>query len=99
MYEYLMTMLAFTVPFLVTSIHKRRIKSYIRALALLFVFGVVWDSISVAVFHLWYWNVNSLIGVWIGYLPLEEYLFIILVPIAVLEVFFLMQRKLSFRKR
>lgn len=95
MYEYLVTMLVFTVPFLIMSILKRRIKSYIRALALLFVFGMVWDSVSVAVFHLWYWNESTLVGVWIGCLPLEEYLFMILVPIAVLEVFSLTKKKVK----
>ncbi len=93
MYEYLVTMLVFTVPFLIMSIQKRRIKNYIRTLILLFAFGIVWDSVSVAIFHLWYWNENMLLGVWIGCLPLEEYLFMILVPIAVLEMFSLTKKK------
>lgn len=42
--------------------------------------GVPWDIISAGFFHTWFWNEKTLIGVMIGPLPLEEYLFMALVP-------------------
>lgn len=44
------------------------------------VIGVPWDTISAGLLRTWFWNEEQLIGVWIGYLPLEEYLFVVLVP-------------------
>jgi lycopene cyclase domain-containing protein len=42
--------------------------------------GVTWDLVSAGFFHTWFWNENTLMGVMIGPLPLEEYLFMMLVP-------------------
>ena len=38
-----------------------------------------WDTISVCYFHKWWWNEEALLGIWID-LPLEECLFMVLVP-------------------
>jgi hypothetical protein len=36
--------------------------------------------ISAGYFHTWFWNEGTLLGAMIGPLPLEEYLFMVLVP-------------------
>jgi len=80
MFEYLIIMLIFTLPFISFAAYKRRFKALILAGIMGLVIGVPWDMISVHCFQTWSWRKDTLIGVWIGGLPLEEYLFIVLVP-------------------
>ncbi|MFQ6067983.1 MAG: lycopene cyclase domain-containing protein [Candidatus Bathyarchaeia archaeon] len=80
MFEYLIVMLTFTLPFISYAVYKKHFKALILAAIMGLLIGVPWDTISAGYFQTWFWNEDTLIGVWIGCLPLEEYLFMILVP-------------------
>ncbi len=80
MLEYLAVMLVFTLPFITFAVYKKRFRALLLAAVMGLVIGVPWDTISACYFHTWYWNKKTLVGVWIGGLPLEEYLFMVLVP-------------------
>lgn len=59
----------------------------------LLVIGVAWDTYAVTRGH-WTFNDEFLIGIYIGKLPLEEYVFIIVVPYLVLVVYHVFKRYL-----
>ncbi|MGQ9459797.1 MAG: lycopene cyclase domain-containing protein [Candidatus Bathyarchaeaceae archaeon] len=80
MFEYLIIMLIFTLPLILFAVYKRRFRALILAGIMGLVIGVPWDMISVHCFKTWSWNEDTLMGIRIGGLPLEEYLFMILVP-------------------
>jgi len=80
MFEYLILMLIFTVPFISFAVYKRRITALGQAAAIGLVIGVPWDTIAAGYFHTWFWSRTALLGIWIGPLPIEEYLFMMLVP-------------------
>ena len=80
MLEYLILMLIFTLPFISFAVYKKRFRALALAGIMGLVIGVPWDMISACYFHTWFWNEDTLMGVWIGGLPLEEYLFMVLVP-------------------
>ena len=80
MFEYLIVMLVFTVPFISFAIYKRRFVPLCLAAVMGLVIGVPWDLISSGYFHTWFWNASTLIGLWFGPLPFEECLFMVLVP-------------------
>jgi lycopene cyclase domain-containing protein len=80
MLEYLSLMLIFTVPFIAFAVHRRRITALGKAAAMGLVIGVPWDTISAGYFYTWSWRRTALLGVYIGPLPVEEYLFMMLVP-------------------
>jgi lycopene cyclase domain-containing protein len=78
--EYLLVMLVFTLPFILFALYKRHFSALGLAAVMGLVIGVPWDTISAGFFHTWFWNQKTLIGLMIGPLPLEEYLFMMLVP-------------------
>jgi lycopene cyclase domain-containing protein len=80
MLEYLIVMLAFTLPFICFAVYKKRLAALGSSAAIGLAIGIPWNLISAGYFHTWSWNENTIIGLWIGPLPLEEYLFMILVP-------------------
>ena len=51
-----------------------------------FLIGIVWDSFAVTRGH-WSFNMDSLLGLKIGVLPIEEYLFFLIIPYAVLTLY------------
>lgn len=57
-----------------------------------FVIGVIWDWYATANGH-WNFNFENLTGVRIGIIPLEEYLFILIVPYAILTAYRVLRRK------
>lgn len=59
-----------------------------------FVIGVTWDSIA-TIKKTWIYPGNGLVGVWIGVLPLEEYLFSLVVPFWIVTVYKLVDKKFS----
>jgi len=61
-----------------------------------FVVGVIWDSFAVYRGH-WIFPKNKTIGITLGLLPLEEYLFFLILPYFVLTVYKFIDSK--FRKR
>ncbi len=80
MLEYLIVMLIFTLPLIAFAVFKRRFKALASAAVVGLVIGVPWDTISAGFLRTWFWNEDQMIGVWMAYLPLEEYLFMVLVP-------------------
>lgn len=52
----------------------------------LFIIGVVWDTIAIARNH-WVFPQGKNVGIYIGLMPLEEYLFIFIVPYSILIVY------------
>lgn len=71
-------------------------KERILITLIFFVIGVAWDSIS-TINKTWVYPGNGLIGIWIGVLPLEEYLFSLVVPFWILTVYRALEVKLSTR--
>lgn len=69
-------------------------KERILITLIFFVIGVAWDSIS-TINKTWIYPGNGLIGIWIGVLPLEEYLFSLIVPFWILTVYRVLEVKLS----
>ena len=84
MFEYLIIMLVFTLPSISFAVHKKRFSALALAALIGLIIGVPWDVISAGYFHTWSWNDDTLMGLWIGPLPLEEYLFMVLVPMMVI---------------
>jgi lycopene cyclase domain-containing protein len=80
MLEYLILMLVFTLPFIMFALYKKRLYALCLAAIMGLIIGVPWDLISAGYFHTWFWSRSTLLDVWIGPLPLEEYLFMVLVP-------------------
>lgn len=72
MLEYLIIMLTFTLPFISYAVYKKRFRASILAAIIGLVIEVPWDTISTCYFNTWFWNEDTLMGVWIGGLPLEE---------------------------
>ncbi|MFB6193174.1 MAG: lycopene cyclase domain-containing protein [Candidatus Nanohaloarchaea archaeon] len=58
-----------------------------------FVVGVLWDSFAIMRGH-WEFGTQGLTGIKIGVMPLEEYLFILIVPFWIMTVYKLLDRKL-----
>ena len=58
----------------------------------LFVIGVAWDTFSI---YRGYWSFNSsfLVGISIGLMPLEEYLFVLVIPFLTLVIYRMVRRK------
>ena len=63
-----------------------------------FVIGVAWDTFSVME-KTWIFPGNGLVEIWIGVLPLEEYLFSLVVPFWILTVYKLLDAKLNITGR
>jgi lycopene cyclase domain-containing protein len=51
-----------------------------------FFVGLGWDSFAVWRGH-WYFDYSNLLGIQIGLLPLEEYLFFVVIPYFILTVY------------
>lgn len=62
---------------------------------LFFVVGVIWDSFAIIRGH-WYFGDEFLLfdGLYIGVMPLEEYLFILIVPYWILTSYTVLDMKL-----
>ena len=59
--------------------------SLIIAIFILFIIGVIWDQISVRL-GIWSFSQDKTIGTLFG-MPIEEYIFMIFVPLLVITVF------------
>jgi lycopene cyclase domain-containing protein len=58
-----------------------------------FLVGVVWDSYAVHSGH-WYFNDHNLVGVRVGLLPIEEYLFFIVLPFFIITFYQVLRARL-----
>lgn len=61
---------------------------------LFFVVGVCWDSFAVFQRH-WIFPGDGLIGIKIGLLPIEEFLFFLIMPFWTLTVYKILDRKIK----
>jgi lycopene cyclase domain-containing protein len=64
--------------------HNRRERLVV--VGLFFVVGVIWDSFAVWRGH-WIFPENKTVGIKIGLMPIEEYLFILIVPYTLLTIY------------
>ena len=69
-------------------------KDRILITLMFFVIGVAWDSFA-TIHRTWIYPGNGLVGIWIGVLPLEEYLFSLIVPFWIMTVYRVLNRKRS----
>lgn len=89
MYEYIVLMILFAVipSLLLLYLLREKInfKSLAISLVILFFLGIIWDFISVNI-GIWSFSQNKIIGNLFG-MPIEEYLFMIFVPLVVITVY------------
>lgn len=62
--------------------------------AVFFVVGVAWDTVAILRGH-WSFNSEHLVGVTIGVMPLEEYLFILIVPFWILTTYRVLDERMG----
>ena len=67
-----------------------KFKNLAVALLILFIVGVIWDQISVRL-GIWSFSQDKILGNLFG-IPIEEYLFIIFVPLLVITVYTLINK-------
>lgn len=60
-----------------------------------FLFGIAWDSLAIFRGH-WSFPVGKTLGITIGLMPLEEYLFALIIPYFIITIYKLFDSK--FRK-
>ena len=98
MYEYigLMAIFAIIPSLILLYLVRDRInfKNLAISLFILFIIGVLWDQISVRL-GIWSFSEGKIIGN-LFEIPIEEYLFIIFVPLLVITVYTLVNK--SFKK-
>ncbi len=58
------------------------------------IWGFLFDITASPILHVWYFPTAGKIGIWLWKLPLEEYLFLLLVPQELTCIFLLMRRVL-----
>jgi lycopene cyclase domain-containing protein len=93
-YYYIFLMLVFAVvPSLILLIILRKkinIKNLALTLFILFIIGVIWDQISVRL-GIWSFSQEKIIGNLFG-IPIEEYIFIIFVPLLAITIYTLVNK-------
>ncbi len=70
-------------------------KERFEIMGLFFLVGVVWDTFAIWRGH-WLFPMGKTLGIKIGLMPLEEYLFILIIPYFVITIYKLIDSK--FRK-
>ncbi len=89
--EYLAILVALLVSAVVLE-HRYEVRLYrsmrerLVVTGLFFVVGVVWDTAAILRGH-WSFHDGGLVGIRLGVMPLEEYLFILIVPFWILTVY------------
>ena len=93
-YSYILLMLIFSViPSLILLYilrNKINFKNLITTLFILFIIGVVWDQVSVRL-GIWSFSQDKILGNLFG-IPIEEYLFVVFVPLLVITIYVLINR-------
>ena len=79
MFVYLILLVVFTVPFSAVAFKYYGKKLFMVTLYT-FPLGVFWDWLAASYLHIWTWNPQYIVGIRFIGLPLEEYLFILLLP-------------------
>jgi len=101
MFEYLLILIILLVITLILEktqhiylYHNR--KERLGVIGLFFIIGVLWDTFSIWRGY-WVFPLDRTLGVVIGLMPLEEYLFILIVPYFIITAYRIIDSK--FRKR
>ena len=89
--EYLIIeIVMFLIVFLIQKHYKVRIfrkrNQFIVFWSCIFVVGVIWDQYAVFRGH-WIYPGDGILGIFFGEIPLEDYIFMILVPYAILTAY------------
>lgn len=100
MYEYLLVLLGFLlVAFVLEHTHHVHLyhnrKERLEMVGFFFVLGVAWDSFAIWRGH-WAFPEGNNLGLTIGFMPLEEYLFMLIIPYFILTIYKVFDAK--FRK-
>ncbi len=70
------------------------IKEVFFVTGIFFLVGVLWDSFAIFRGH-WNFNEDFLVGIKIGLMPLEEYLFMLVVPFWIIVVYKFINNKIK----
>jgi len=96
---YLATIAVFTFPFVAYGLTQRRYRKVLLAAAIVgIVIGGIWDSIGTHLLKIWSFNPDTIIGLWLLGLPIEEWLFFIFVSMAVATVALKIREQLTEKK-
>ena len=97
MYLYIQLMLIFAiVPSIILLYLNRdviKIKSLFISMFVLFIIGVVWDQIAIRT-EIWYFSQDEISGN-LFKMPYEEYLFIIFLPLLVINIYIFIEKKIK----
>lgn len=103
MFEYLIILIALLLAALVLEkthhihlYHNR--KERLEVVGLFFVIGVLWDTFAIWRGH-WVFPPGNNLGIVIGLMPLEEYLFALIIPYFVITIYKLVDSKFRRRKK
>lgn len=93
-YTYIGLMLLFAIIPSIILIYllrdKIKFKNLIITLLILFIIGVIWDQISVRI-GIWSFSQDKILGNLFG-IPIEEYIFVIFVPLLSISVYMLVKK-------
>lgn len=90
--------MTFTFPtlFLLWIFEWRYFLRYRKVFLYVLLGGIVWavpfDVLAAPVFHIYYFHPTKNLGIWLWGIPLEEYLFILLVPQVVVALTLVIRR-------
>lgn len=97
--EYLIILLALLVAGIVIEwkykihlYHSR--KERIIITLIFFIIGVLWDSFAIFRGH-WGFPGKGLVGITLGLMPLEEYLFVLIIPFWIITMYKLLDKKIK----
>jgi len=84
MFEYVLTLIPFALVTTVTLLKRRRYLKIVSVSSLIcLVFGVLWDYSILVLWNIWSFNPDRTLPLWIWGLPVEEWLFAVVVGSAI----------------
>jgi lycopene cyclase domain-containing protein len=89
---YLISLL-FSLPAIAYAIRSGWLRPILKTALLLTPPGLVWDWVMTSYLGVWIFNEGEVMGIWLFGLPLEEYLFFVVVTMAVSSVALAMGKK------
>ncbi|MBI2507906.1 lycopene cyclase domain-containing protein [Candidatus Woesearchaeota archaeon] len=97
MFEYLIILLTlFLITFILEKVYHIHLYKSKRERAeivgIFFIIGIIWDSFAISRGH-WIFPPENNLGIIIGVMPLEEYLFILIIPYFVITLYRLIDSK------
>jgi len=99
-FAYLATIVVFTFPFVAYGLSRKGFRKALLTVAVVgLVIGGVWDSIATHLLKLWSFNPDTIVGIWLLGLPLEEWFFFIFISMGAGTVALKIQEMLTAKKR